>query len=179
MTAALDLDTAAARECSYCTRGGSSAHPLVADGEGGWMHADPAHCLAVPSTRIGGVDVALDALSTAPRETTPRIAARIDAALVLAGGTGADLDPADLPAKERARATMALRAAVGTLASRVRHAIASLPRHPTRAERARVRELGAELRAGLDALDRWEARCDAVHRGRTGRGPVATRRGGR
>lgn len=159
-----DPDALAARECSYCNRGATPVHALVDDGEGGWMHADPAGCLAPESTRV-----ALDALADAPRECTPALVATVDAALALAE-THAPLDPADLSARERTRAGHALRAAVATLAGRVRHAVDKLPRRPTRADLARVRALGDELRTGLATLDAWEARCVRVRRGGVGSG---------
>ena len=171
MSVAVDLD--AARECSYCSRGGSNAHPLVDDGDGGWMHADPADCLDEPSARVAGASVSVDTLAAAPRERSPALVAqaeaRTDAAIAL-DATHAPLDPADLTARERTRAAHALRGALATLASRVRYAVETLPRRPTRADMARVRALGAELRTGLDTLDAWEARCKAVRRGSVGSG---------
>jgi hypothetical protein len=89
------------RECSYCTRTHST---LVTDGEGGWMHADPADCRVV-EVRVAGIVVDAVELAGAQPERWPvtrarwardaRFAALADAELLAAGEahiTRADVD---------------------------------------------------------------------------------------
>lgn len=147
----VDLALEAARECSYCARGASSASPLVADGEGGWMHADPAGCL-VETTRIAGVTITLDALAAAPRESAPPPgrAAQTDAGILLGGG---EIDPADLDERER-----------------VARALRGLPHLAGARALGELAAASVAARAGVEASVAWETRCNALRGARARRG---------
>lgn len=89
------------RECSYCTRTHST---LVHDGEGGWMHADPADCRVVDvrvagivadGVELAGAQVEHLSITRARWARDARLAALADAELLAAGErhiTRADVD---------------------------------------------------------------------------------------
>lgn len=99
---ALPLPAPAA--CSYCDRPGRS---LIDDGDGGWMHADPADCRIEEPLRIAGEPVTAAALAAAPSKRDRHWSALADAELLAAGE--AHITPADVPLLHRRAVCRALR----------------------------------------------------------------------
>lgn len=89
------------RECSYCTR---THGAMTTDGEGGWMHADPADCrvvevrvagTVVDAVELAGAQVERWSVTRARWARDQRFAALADAELLAAGErhiTRADVD---------------------------------------------------------------------------------------
>lgn len=145
---ALPLPTPAA--CSYCDRPGD----LIDDGDGGWMHADPADCRLEAPLRIAGEPVTAEALAAPPSKRDRHWSALADAELLAAGE--AHVTPADVPLSHRRAVCRALREIVSrrlrVAAFTVEHS-----RRPAEIE-------GAAVHAGLaaSALARWMREATAV-----------------
>lgn len=145
------------RECSYCTRTHST---LVADGEGGWMHADPADCRVV-EVRVAGIVVDAVELAGAQPERWPvtrerwardaRFAALADAELLAAGEVHITRADVDAPTAE------AIATALAAIVTRRDRAVAHVEALPPSRRRG-VRAL-ASVRADRDravaALTEW------------------------
>lgn len=163
----VDVALPTARECSYCARGGA----LVDDGEGGWMHADPAHCLAPETARVAGVTIALDALTAAPTETSPTMQVQAIAALVLAGD---DVDPAGEDERTRLAVCRTLRTEVARAHDRIARALRALPHLATGAALTALERDSVAAHAILTRAANWERGCNSA---RTGRARAGQRRG--
>lgn len=163
----VDVVFDAARECSYCSRGGD----LTDDGEGGWMHADPAHCLAPETTRIAGVVVPLATLEAAAPETSPALQVQAIVALVLAGD---DVDPAGEDERTRLAVCRALRVEVARAHERIARTLRALPHLATNAALGAIERDSVAAHAILTRAAAWERGCNSA---RTGRARAAQRRG--
>lgn len=151
----VDVVLTAARECSYCARGGA----LIDDGEGGWMHADPAHCLAPETTRIAGVVVPLDALDAAAPETSPAMQVQAIVALVLAGD---DVDPAGEDERTRLAVCRAMRVEVARAHERIARALRALPHLAGNAALGAIERDSVAAHAILARAAAWERGCNSV-----------------
>lgn len=150
-------DAPAARECSYCAR---SHGALVDDGEGGWMHADPADCRVV-EVRIAGMSV--DAVALAGETPEPhrvtrerwardrRFSALADAELLAAGERHITRADVDAPTAE------AIATALATIVTRRDRAVAHAEGLPPSRQRGvfALASVRADRDAAAEALARW------------------------
>jgi len=145
------------RECSYCTRTHST---LVTDGEGGWMHADPADCRVV-EVRVAGIVVDAVELAGAQVERWPvtrarwardaRFAALADAELLAAGEAHITRADVDAPTAE------AIATALAAIVTRRDRAVAHVEALPPSRQRG-VRDLAsvrADRNLAVAALAGW------------------------